>query len=142
MSERLARVHALCKQLAPSKRSHGALREFDLRALLAALSDNDVRFVVIGGVAVPAHGYVRGNRGLDILCCPTEKKSEGARNYQATFGRKVIGRPPAGPALRSGAASLTRRASGTKSPICLAVHEKSSAPSPGPHRSRCAPTPT
>ena len=42
MSERLARVHALCKQLAPSKRSHGALREFDLRALLAALSDNDV----------------------------------------------------------------------------------------------------
>jgi hypothetical protein len=32
------------------------LSEFDLRALLAALDEHEVRFVVIGGVAVAGHG--------------------------------------------------------------------------------------
>jgi len=36
------------------------LREFDLRSLLEALNTAGVSFVVIGGVAVGAHGYVRG----------------------------------------------------------------------------------
>jgi hypothetical protein len=43
------------------------LSEFDLRSLLAALHDHDVRFVVIGGVAVGAHGYVRGTTDLENL---------------------------------------------------------------------------
>jgi hypothetical protein len=46
------------------------LREFDLRSLLAALHDHDVRFVVIGGVAVGAHGYVRGTEDLDLVPDP------------------------------------------------------------------------
>jgi hypothetical protein len=46
------------------------VREFDLRALLEALNDSGVRFVVIGGVAVGAHGYVRGTEDLDLVPDP------------------------------------------------------------------------
>lgn len=46
------------------------MTEFDLRALLAALHERDVRFVVIGGVAVGAHGFVRGTEDLDLVPDP------------------------------------------------------------------------
>lgn len=46
------------------------MTEFDLRALLQALVDRDIRFVVIGGVAVGAHGYVRATADLDIVPDP------------------------------------------------------------------------
>jgi hypothetical protein len=46
------------------------LSEFDLRSLLEALHDHDVRFVVIGGVAVGAHGFVRGTEDLDLVPDP------------------------------------------------------------------------
>jgi hypothetical protein len=46
------------------------LTEFDLRALLEALHEHEVRFVVIGGVAVGAHGFVRGTEDLDLVPDP------------------------------------------------------------------------
>jgi hypothetical protein len=46
------------------------LSEFDLRALLAALHEHGVSFVVIGGVAVGAHGYVRATEDLDLVPDP------------------------------------------------------------------------
>lgn len=46
------------------------MSEFDLRALLASLHERDVRFVVIGGVAVGAHGYVRATEDLDLVPDP------------------------------------------------------------------------
>jgi hypothetical protein len=46
------------------------LTEFDLRALLELLHEKGVRFVVIGGVAVAAHGYVRGTENLDLVPDP------------------------------------------------------------------------
>jgi len=46
------------------------LSEFDLRALLAALHEREVRFIVIGGVAVGAHGYVRATEDLDLVPDP------------------------------------------------------------------------
>lgn len=46
------------------------MTEFDLRALLEALNKREVRFVVIGGVAVAAHGYVRGTEDLDLVPDP------------------------------------------------------------------------
>lgn len=46
------------------------MREFDLHALLEALNEFAVRFVVIGGVAVGAHGYVRGTEDLDLVPDP------------------------------------------------------------------------
>ncbi len=35
--------------------------------LLAGLADHDVRFIVVGGVAVTLHGYVRLTEDVDIL---------------------------------------------------------------------------
>jgi len=46
------------------------LTEFDLRALLELLHEREIRFVVIGGVAVAAHGYVRGTEDLDLVPDP------------------------------------------------------------------------
>jgi hypothetical protein len=46
------------------------LTEFDLRALLGLLHERNVRFVVIDGVAVAAHGYVRGTEDLDLVPDP------------------------------------------------------------------------
>lgn len=46
------------------------MTEFDLRALLATFHERDVRFVVIGGVAVGAHGFIRGTEDLDLVPDP------------------------------------------------------------------------
>jgi len=46
------------------------LREFDLRSLLEALNEAEVDFVVIGGVAVGAHGFIRGTEDLDVVPDP------------------------------------------------------------------------
>lgn len=46
------------------------MTQFDLRSLLEALHDGGIRFVVIGGVAVGAHGYVRGTEDLDLVPDP------------------------------------------------------------------------
>jgi hypothetical protein len=46
------------------------LTELSLRELLAALHGGGVRFIVIGGVAVGAHGYVRATEDLDIVPDP------------------------------------------------------------------------
>lgn len=40
------------------------------RELLAALRDRDVAFVVIGGLALAPHGYVRATKDLDIVPDP------------------------------------------------------------------------
>jgi hypothetical protein len=42
----------------------------DLRGLLTALAAADVEFVVVGGVAVGLHGYVRTTEDLDIVPNP------------------------------------------------------------------------
>lgn len=46
------------------------MTEFDLRSLLDTLHERDIRFVVIGGVAVGAHGYVRATADLDLVPDP------------------------------------------------------------------------
>jgi hypothetical protein len=46
------------------------LSALDLRSLLELLHAREVRFVVIGGVAVAAHGYVRGTADLDLVPDP------------------------------------------------------------------------
>jgi hypothetical protein len=39
----------------------------DLEAILRALNDADVRYLIVGGLAVVAHGYVRYTAHLDIV---------------------------------------------------------------------------
>jgi hypothetical protein len=43
---------------------------FEPDDLLLALTDADVEFVVIGGVAVGVHGFVRATRDLDVVPDP------------------------------------------------------------------------
>lgn len=54
--------------------------ELDVSGLLARLASAEVDFVVLGGVAVIAHGYVRNTEDLDISYAP------GADNLQALGG--------------------------------------------------------
>jgi len=46
------------------------LSALDLRSLLELLHKREIRFVVIGGVAVAAHGYIRGTADLDLVPDP------------------------------------------------------------------------
>lgn len=46
------------------------MTELDLHQLVKSLHDHEVRFVVIGGVAVGAHGYVRATADLDLVPDP------------------------------------------------------------------------
>ena len=64
------RARALQTDERDQRRRKSASSEFDLRALLEALNAQGVRFVVIGGVAVGAHGYVRGTEDLDLVPDP------------------------------------------------------------------------
>lgn len=48
----------------------------DLRALLSVLNARDVRFVVIGGVAVGAHGYIRSTEDLDLVPDPSGENAD------------------------------------------------------------------
>ena len=50
----------------------------DHLTLLSALLDRNVEFVIVGGVAVIAHGYIRTTRDLDIFIRPTMENCEAA----------------------------------------------------------------
>lgn len=65
------------------------MTEFDLRALVEALHGRDVEFIVIGGVAVGAHGYVRGTEDLDLVPDPDpenlKRLTEALRELESTL---------------------------------------------------------
>ena len=46
-------------------------REFRADEIFNALARNRVDFVVIGGIAVQGHGYIRGTYDVDIIVEPT-----------------------------------------------------------------------
>lgn len=46
------------------------MAELDIEGILEALIDGDVEFLVIGGVAVGFHGYVRATKDVDIVPAP------------------------------------------------------------------------
>lgn len=80
------------------------MREFDLRALLEALNESGVRFVVIGGVAVGAHGYVRGTEDLDLVPDPDPENlarlAEAMESLDSTL--PTVGDRPFDPATDAG----------------------------------------
>ena len=47
-------------------------RPLDALSLLRVLREHDVKFVVIGGFSLAAHGIVRGTKDLDIVPDPSE----------------------------------------------------------------------
>jgi hypothetical protein len=50
--------------------------ELDIRGILAELSREGVEFLVIGGVAVGFHGYVRATKDVDIVPAPDPQNLE------------------------------------------------------------------
>jgi hypothetical protein len=80
------------------------LSEFDLRSLLESLNDHGVRFVVIGGVAVGAHGFVRGTEDLDLVPDPDaenlKRLTEAMSTLEATL--PTVGGRPFDPASDAG----------------------------------------
>ena len=80
------------------------MRQFDLRALLEALNEAGIDFIVIGGVAVGAHGYVRGTEDLDVVPDPDPENlarlAEVLKRLDSTL--PTVGERPFDPATDAG----------------------------------------
>jgi hypothetical protein len=74
----------------------------DLAGLLAALEAGDVRFVVIGAVAVGAHGHIRATQDLDIVPEPTHWNLDRLGNTLVGLDARLAADPNRGidPELR------------------------------------------
>jgi hypothetical protein len=59
----------------------GAVDELDAEALLQTLRRHSVEFVLIGGLAVAAHGYVRATDDVDVV--PKPERENRRRLYEA-----------------------------------------------------------
>lgn len=57
--------------------------------LLAALQDAGVSFVVIGGFALAAHGYVRGTQDIDIVPDPSRANLDRLAGALSALGAKI-----------------------------------------------------
>lgn len=57
-----------------------------LVAIFRALNEAEVRYIVVGGIAVAAHGYGRNTKDLDIVVNLVPKHVEGAFEALATIG--------------------------------------------------------
>lgn len=54
----------------------GALAELDIQAILRELVEGGVEFLLIGGVAVGYHGYVRATKDVDVVPAPDGENLE------------------------------------------------------------------
>jgi hypothetical protein len=62
------------------------MMEPSFEKLLVLLADGGVRFVLVGGVAVTLHGYVRLTEDVDILVEPTAENLDRLLATLANFG--------------------------------------------------------
>lgn len=68
------------------------MSDLDIGATLRALSDADVAFVLIGGVAVAAHGHIRGTEDVDLVPDPDPDNLLRLGNALAGLGaRRLLG---------------------------------------------------
>jgi predicted nucleotidyltransferase len=67
-------------------------RLFEPEEILRVLSEHGVDFVVIGGVAVQAHGYIRSTRDLDVIARPTMLNLTRLSEAFADLGAESRGR--------------------------------------------------
>jgi hypothetical protein len=68
-----------------------AISPLDAERLLEALEQASVHFVVIGGFAVSAHGYLRATKDLDIVPDPNQQNLERLAMVLADLGASVLG---------------------------------------------------
>lgn len=52
------------------------MSELDIQGILETLEEAGVEFIVIGGVAVGFHGYVRATKDLDVVPAPDRRNLE------------------------------------------------------------------
>jgi hypothetical protein len=64
--------------------------------VLGALNDGGVRFVVIGGIAVSAHGHIRGTEDLDIVPAPDQENLDRLGNVLVGLGARLGDDPSRG----------------------------------------------
>jgi hypothetical protein len=64
----------------------------DLAGLASALNAGEVRFIVIGAVAVAAHGHIRATPDLDIVPEPTHEGAASGSLTPQVAGDKLSGR--------------------------------------------------
>lgn len=65
----------------------------DLAGLLRALNDGKTSFVVVGGIAVSAHGAVRATEDLDIVPDPSPENLDRLGNVLADLDAHLTLRP-------------------------------------------------
>ncbi len=63
---------------------------FDPRQILTTLADHRVDFVVVGGVAVQAHGHGRGTRDLDVIPRPDLLNLSRLGESLAALGARLL----------------------------------------------------
>lgn len=63
---------------------------FDPRRILITLAEHGVEFVVVGGVAVQAHGHGRSTRDLDIVPRPDLLNLSRLGEALATLGARLL----------------------------------------------------
>jgi hypothetical protein len=63
----------------------------DAGAILRALADHAVDFIVIGGLAVQAHGHPRTTQDLDLIPEPGRENLERLREALSTLGARPVG---------------------------------------------------
>lgn len=59
--------------------------------LLSALVENNVSFIVVGGYAVAAHGYVRATKDIDICPDPSSENLQRLADALAELEAEAIG---------------------------------------------------
>lgn len=68
----------------------------DLAGLVSALNAGGVQFVVIGGVAVGAHGHIRATEDLDIVPDPDRDNLDRLGNVLVGLDARLAGDPERG----------------------------------------------
>ena len=97
----------------------------DVEAILRALNDAEVRYLIVGGLAVVAHGYVRYTHAVDIVI-----NLERDNVLRATNALEKIGYRPLAPVQAAELADVeTRRSWITEKRMLVFSMQKSDADS-------------
>lgn len=62
----------------------------DYRDMLHALSDEKVRFLLVGAYALAAHGYPRATMDIDIWVMPSPQNAEAVLKALSRFGAPLL----------------------------------------------------
>jgi hypothetical protein len=62
----------------------------DVRTILSALNDANVRYLIVGGLAVVAHGYVRFTQDIDLVVQLERENVLRAMNALTSIGYRPL----------------------------------------------------